>query len=99
MASGSNHAEIGSIIAQKWNFPEVISHSIRYHHEPEAAPEDVKNLVGVVYFANMLVHYSENDIEYYQFDPEILKEFRVENEEQLKKIAERLEKAFEKENS
>ena len=47
----------------------------------------------------MLVHYSENDIEYYQFDPEILKEFRVENEEQLKKIAERLEKAFEKENS
>lgn len=98
LASGSNHAEIGALIAQKWNFPEIIGDSIRYHHDPDAAPENVKKLVGVVYLANMLVHYGEGDIEFYQFDPEILKEFRVENEEQLKKIAERLEAAFEKEN-
>ncbi|WP_428770304.1 HDOD domain-containing protein [Treponema sp. HNW] len=98
LAAGSNHAEIGSLIAQKWNFPEVISETIRCHHEPDAADENVKKLVGVVYFANMLAHYRDEEIEFYQFDPDILKEFKVENEEQLKKISERLEKAFKKEN-
>ena len=98
LAGGSNHAEIGSLVAEKWNFPQVIIDSIRYHHEPDAAPEEIKKLVGIVYLANMLVHYTTGDIEFYQFDPDILKEFKVENEEQLKKITERLEKAFKKEN-
>lgn len=98
LAAGSNHAEIGSLIAEKWNFPRVIADTIRCHHEPDAAPENVKNLVGVVYFANMLAHYGDGDIEFYQFDPDILKEFKVENEEQLQKILQRLQKAFSKEN-
>ncbi|MGI5173086.1 HDOD domain-containing protein [Treponema sp. OMZ 840] len=97
LAAGTNHSEIGSLIAEKWNFPKVITESIRYHHAPTSASNDTKKLVHIVYFANMISHYQENEIEFYQFDPEILKEFRIENEEQLQNISTRLQKAFKEE--
>ena len=33
---GLNHAEVGALIAKKWNFPEQLVTAIRFHHEPHA---------------------------------------------------------------
>ena len=35
---GLNHAEVGALIAKKWNFPEQLVYAIRFHHEPTQAP-------------------------------------------------------------
>jgi len=34
---GIDHAEVGSIAAEKWNFPPAIVDCIRWHHQPEQA--------------------------------------------------------------
>ncbi|MEW6411920.1 MAG: HDOD domain-containing protein [Candidatus Zixiibacteriota bacterium] len=36
---GTDHAEVGALIAEKWRFPQSIVDDIRWHHNPEGAPE------------------------------------------------------------
>ncbi len=94
LLSGQNHAEIGALIAAKWNFPPVIVETLRLHHEPIVE----KPLSVVVYFANMLANYQEGGVEFYQFDTEILEVFKISGEEQLLQLSEKLKHAFESEN-
>lgn len=96
LVAGVNHGEIGALIAEKWNFPEVIVSVIRHHHEPDLAPQNVKKLTEIVYLSDMLTHYQSKEIDFYQFDQEILAEFHITSEVQLQKISDRLEEAFEK---
>ncbi|MBO5400561.1 MAG: HDOD domain-containing protein [Spirochaetaceae bacterium] len=94
ITAGQNHAEIGGLIAKKWNFPEVVTLTIQYHHYPEAAPTEIKKLATVVYFANMLANYQEQIVEYYQFNQSVLSIFGIETENQLKSISDKLNKVF-----
>jgi len=50
---GISHSEIGYLIAQKWNFPEIISGAIKHHHAPLSSLKN-RDTVTVVYLANML---------------------------------------------
>lgn len=93
--SGVNHGEIGAKIAEKWNFPYTIVNVIRFHHSPENAPEDTRMLASIVYLADMLVHYQEKKIEFYQIDKAVLSLFRIPSENQIAKISEKLNSSFE----
>ena len=44
------------------------------------------------------LEYQEKDIDFYQFDQEVLANFHITNEIQLQKISDSLEKAFDKES-
>ena len=92
--AGINHSEIGALIADKWHFPEGIIEVIRYHHRPEHADKKYRKLCNVVYFANMIAQYQTEIVEYYQFDADVLNEFRIVNETQLIEISEKLKEAF-----
>lgn len=98
MFAGVNHGEIGALIAQKWNFPQVIVNVIRYHHDPLSAPKDSSKVTLLVYFADLLAHYGEGRVEYDQFEPEALKLFGISNEEGLKVLSEKMDSAFRKEH-
>ena len=97
ICSGVNHGEIGAMIAEKWNFPTVIGQSIRYHHTPEAAPEEYRTLCEIVYLANMLANYSEEEVEFHQFNSKLLKKYNLETPEALDKITKKLITSYEKE--
>lgn len=84
ITAGLNHSEIGAQIAEKWNFPEVIVQTIRYHHNPLSAPEKMRTVVAIVYLANMIANYQDETVEFYQFEPVILKLFKMKKENQLK---------------
>ncbi|MGI5056566.1 HDOD domain-containing protein [Treponema socranskii] len=99
LISGVNHGEIGARVAEKWNFPETISNVIRYHHEPEEAPENIRKLVSLVYLADATVHYQKGDIDFYQMDPAVLSLFKITSEAQLKSIADRLYIAFKRDRT
>lgn len=90
ITAGLNHSEIGAQIAEKWNFPEVIVQVIRYHHDPLAAPEKIRTIAVIVYFANMIANYQDETVEFYQFDPVILKLFNMKKEDQLKAFSDKL---------
>lgn len=99
LLAGVNHAEIGARVAENWNFPDVIVSAIRYHHAPDCAPVEVKKLVSVVYLADLMTHYQKEDVAFYQIDVDVLKEFKLTNEGQFKKISDQLLEAFNKQES
>jgi len=92
--SGQNHSEIGAALAEKWNFPQTLINSIRFHHQPDAAPEEYRLLSSTVCFADLLIHYLEHEIDYYQISPDLLSMFHISDEAQLDKIARSIEKGF-----
>ena len=97
LAAGLNHAEIGGMIAEKWNFPEVLVEAIRYHHEPDQCSEENRGAVYTVYLANALCNIEEEQISYEHIEKKVLAFFGLKTEEQFMSIKERLEAAFEKE--
>ena len=94
LLAGVNHAEIGALIAEKWNFPAEIITVIRHHHEPDMAPPMNKKLTSLVYLADMITHYETHEVDYYQFDLDVLKLFGIGSESQLRKISDKLSAAF-----
>ena len=94
MVAGVNHAEIGALIAEKWNFPSVISTVIRYHHNPSGAPDEMKKLSSIVFLSDMLAHYRAEEVEFSQIDSEVLKQFDILSEEDLQALSDKLYKAF-----
>ena len=42
-----NHAELGGLIAQKWELPETIVQGITYHHRPEAGQAMICDVVCI----------------------------------------------------
>lgn len=51
---GLSHAEVGAQLAQRWNFPDVLTDTIRCHHTPERATSDPA-LTDVVHLATLVV--------------------------------------------
>lgn len=56
-----HHAEIGYLLAKKWNFDDTIQNCIRYHHTPELAGSHT-HLVEIVYLSNVM-SYSDSRLE------------------------------------
>ena len=56
-ALGTDHAEVGMLVASRWNLPEVIIHSTRFHHTPEEAPNPRhRALMNMIYAADKLAY-------------------------------------------
>mgnify|MGYP002620996183 CR=1 FL=1 len=94
--AGVDHAEIGALIAEKWNFPEQIIGVIRYHHEPGEAPEEIKNLCSVVYIADMIIHYQNGDITFEDVDFDVLSRLHLTDEKDFIKLSNAIKEAFDK---
>lgn len=94
LANGVNHAEIGAIVAENWNFPDALVNAIKYHHHPVDAPEEFQEVALAVYMANTLCHYKEDHLSFDQIVVPALREFRMQSEADLLKIEERLTEAF-----
>ena len=57
-----HHAEIGYMLARKWNFDETIQDCIRFHHSPELS-EANGSLVEMVYLSNIMTYNNYQDCE------------------------------------
>ena len=53
MVLGTNHAEIGAQILQKWSFPAELVNAVQWHHDPEACEKSCA-LSDIVHVANTL---------------------------------------------
>ncbi|MDR0601211.1 MAG: HDOD domain-containing protein [Treponema sp.] len=98
LAAGLNHAEIGALIAEKWNFPEGLVAAIRFHHDPESAPKEARGLVDTVYLANMFCEYETGDVTFDQFETSILENYGINSRKQVDGLLERFAQGFSKEN-
>jgi len=98
LSAGMNHAEIGALIAEKWNFPDGLVSSIRYHHDPISAPEEYRDLVDTVYLANMFCELERGGVSFDQFDPLVLERFGIDSRKQVNALLARFSSGFEREN-
>jgi len=98
LSAGMNHAEIGALIAEKWNFPDNLVAAIRLHHDPTVAPAEVKDLVETVYLANMLCEFENKNIAFDQLDRKTLTTFGISSEKQIEALIERFSSGFRREN-
>ena len=99
LSAGMNHAEIGALIAEKWNFPENLVTAIRYHHDPASAPEEYRDLVFTVYLANMFCELETGSISFEQIDPVVLNDFGITSKEQLDMLLKKFSTDFQMERS
>lgn len=99
ISAGLNHAEIGGRIAEKWNFPEPLIASIRYHHEPSEAPSQYVTICSIVYIANLMAHAEGEVHSLDDMDPEALKVFGFTSFAQFDHVRSRLTAAFQQENA
>jgi len=94
IAAGINHAEIGGQIAKAWNFPDILSESIQFHHDPLACNVKYRPVVFNVYMANVLAQDDELELFYEHLDLEVLSYFRIDSIEKLLEVKNRLEKQY-----
>jgi putative nucleotidyltransferase with HDIG domain len=50
---GFDHSSVGRMIAEKWQFNDVMINALGYHHEPYLAKDTDRELVAIVSVANM----------------------------------------------
>ncbi|MCL1928116.1 MAG: HDOD domain-containing protein [Treponema sp.] len=98
LSTGMNHAEIGSMVAEKWNFPEQLVHAIQFHHDPQAASPEERDLIYTVYLANMLCEYEVGNVSLDQFDSQVMDNFGITSKKQIDALLERFSDGFKKEN-
>jgi len=56
---GIDHAELGALLAEKWQLPEILVAPIRYHHNPETLEQggrQLRRLVQLVHLADRMSH-------------------------------------------
>jgi putative nucleotidyltransferase with HDIG domain len=94
--AGMNHAEVGALLAEKWNFPENLVAAIRFHHTPGDAPENYRLLVDTVYLANMLCAIEYGNAVFEQIDGSVLSRFNITNSNQIRKIIDTFSKGFDR---
>ncbi|MBC8203972.1 MAG: HDOD domain-containing protein [FCB group bacterium] len=51
---GMDHAEVGYFVAQHWKLPPPLCASIRWHHKPDTADEEFKELTYSVHLGDIL---------------------------------------------
>jgi putative nucleotidyltransferase with HDIG domain len=96
---GLNHAEVGALIAKKWNFPEQLVAAIRHHHAPMDSNEEHRDVVFTVYLANSIADLERERIVYDQIDSRVLLDFGISDESQFNRIMQRLQTAFHNQSS
>lgn len=98
LSAGMNHAEIGALIAEKWNFPDTLVNAIRLHHDPSMAATEYRDVVETVYLANMLCEFEVGAVTFDQFDRKALSNFGIASERQMESLIERFAQGFKLEN-
>ena len=93
---GLNHAEIGALIARKWNFPEQLVYGIKCHHDPLSAPAQHREVVFCVYLANAMSDLERGYVTFAQMERPVLSDFGLDTEEKFLKVHERFRRSFER---
>ncbi len=91
---GISHANIGQLIAEKWAFPDYLVESIRNHHTPLNAEEKHRDIVFVVYLANIMCGIESRRYQLYYAEDEVLARFGLSTDTAFNDLQAELKTAF-----
>jgi len=58
---GTDHAQVGEMLAHSWNLPDFICNAILYHHRPKLAEDRYKPISYVIHMADIIAMLSCSD--------------------------------------
>jgi len=93
---GISHSTIGTLIATKWKFPDYFIDTITNHHSPLDCKIENRDIVYIVYLANMLDGVETRKYNYYFIETQILNNFNFDNKEKLEKFHKELKDSYSK---
>lgn len=82
--TGIRHSETGFLMAEKWNLPDSLKLVMRFHHEPENAPEKIRNLNDIVYLADCLVYSETGRFNLEDLNRDVLKRHKISSPDDLR---------------
>ncbi len=91
---GISHSAIGELMAKKWSFPDYLVESIKFHHSPLSAKDELKDLIFTVYLANMLCGFETKKYNYYFFEEEVLEKFKLTSPSEVEELQNKLKKQY-----
>ncbi len=95
MSDGVDHSEVGAHLAERWNFPETLVETIRFHHNPLKAQAQHRDVVATVYVANELSNMRDHT--YDQLDGRVLRIIGINNVKTLQQVHEKLKNQYDQE--
>lgn len=87
LSFGLDHAELGGLVAERWNFPAELGSIIRYHHDISRCPADNLPLTRIIYFADAAPKIASGEYPVYLLPPEIIEQFKLKNEAEVIQLA------------
>jgi putative nucleotidyltransferase with HDIG domain len=99
MAIGLSHPQLGALLAEKWEFPADLRVAIEYHHKPFMAPPELRDLVEMVYMANMMSDFQESKKGFYAIDKNLLAKFGLDDKDTFTKAVKKVETLYKAANA
>lgn len=94
ISCGADHALIGQILGEKWNFPPDLCKAIGSHHTPLASTAETRKLIFTVYLANAFADYEEGQTSFYFIEPDVLEHFNLTTQGAFEMLAGTLNSQF-----
>lgn len=91
---GISHSTIGALIADKWNFPEELVETIRYHHAPLRPGIRNREMVMIVYLANQLCHMEEKEMDIQFIEADVRATFGIGSRDDYDRLLHRLQTRY-----
>jgi hypothetical protein len=70
--------------------------AIRYHHDPESAAPEYRDLVQAVYLANMFCEYENGNVTFDQIDVAVLDSYGITTKKQMDSMIFRFAQGFDR---
>ncbi|MCB1179438.1 MAG: HDOD domain-containing protein, partial [Leptospiraceae bacterium] len=91
---GISHPDIAGLLLEKWSFPDELLSVAKFHHKPFMAPDEHKDIVELVYLANMMVDAIDGKASYETIYPEIAQKFHVGKPEVFERVIQKLNSSY-----
>lgn len=92
--TGIRHCETGYLMGEKWNLPDSLKLVMKFHHEPSAAPEHIRNLNDIIYLSNCLLGNETGSFDKSALDRAVLQRHNLNSFEELANMFKHLSNQF-----
>jgi HD-like signal output (HDOD) protein len=96
---GISHSSMGGMILKKWNFNETLIKTIEFHHRPHMAPDNLKQLIYMVYLADCMVEIDKGRFRYEFIDEDVVEYFHMTEKSSFDKLHKILREIYDKEST
>lgn len=92
---GISHSSIGALISKNWNFPPYLIEAIQHHHSPLNCSEKYRDVVYIIYLANMMVGIDDRKYSFYYIDESVLERYDLLDIGRFNELHQRLKYRYE----